>query len=294
MMSSVAFAQTFNCAAGRIVYAKKYTDLFSEYTGTAAVVETCAATCAQQPQEDKMACFLIGCGLSCLAVGMSNCVDYFSQKNEITKFKDGVEKICAAEEYNANSGNRENDQLAWSLATTKNSPEAFKDYIKDCNSVCAYKDEATSKIRKFQSAQDDKAWAEAKRVGSIKAAQSYLDSCNPRCAHRNAANRLIRVAKAAQKIEDDKSWEVVEKSGLVSDANRYLRDCAPTCSHSDKARRIIDDAQRVAKEASKAAAKAQMEAFASFGLQLFVLEPRVVFLVSPQNLFVIAIVAETL
>ena len=94
---SVAEAASARCIAGRAVYAKAYTDLISEYPGTAATLETCIATCTREPKHDRAACFIAGCGVACLIIGMDNCTEYYGQKLEIDSQRESVEKICTAD-----------------------------------------------------------------------------------------------------------------------------------------------------------------------------------------------------
>lgn len=207
-----AAAQSFNCAAGRVIYAKKYTDLIYEYPGTATVVEGCSTVCEQEPEEKRLGCFTLACGLGCLTVGMQNCMDYFTLKNEINNFRDGIEKICVAESEKNKKKQIETDRLAWSLAATEDSVSAFRKYIEQCNEVCAFRDDAENRLYGLQIAADNNAWERAKRSGTAAAAQEYLDNCGNLCSHSQEAERIVQVAKVEMQ---KRQAEVSNTIGIV-------------------------------------------------------------------------------
>lgn len=272
-VANMASAQTFNCAAGRIVYAKKYADLFSNYTGTAAVVEGCSAACEQTPEEERIGCFVIACGFGCLAIGMSNCMDYYSQKMDIDGFRDGIEKICYAEEEKKNARKKEADRLAWSLADTRNTAAAFQAYLDECNDVCAFKSAANAKIRLIRKKQDAASWEAASTSNTIEAYRAYLNGCGSVCAFmKDAEANILRF----QKTNDDAAWAIVQKSGSVSDAQNYLRNCSPLCAHASKARKIVN----VVETAQKAQNEAVFTAL-FLGLAFVVFEPNVALVFLP-------------
>lgn len=207
---SPATSQSLSCGQGRLIYATKYTDLFTTYPGTAAVLETCTATCENQPAKDRQSCFLVACGLSCLVVGMNNCMEYFTQKSNVDSFKEGIEAICQVEEEAGKRQEQEADLLAWSLAGAKNSLDGYQDYLTNCNSVCAHRPEAEENIATFHKANDDAQWAVAMQDQTVGTMQEYLKSCAPTCVHSHTAQDFIdESATAANKAQENAIWGVL-------------------------------------------------------------------------------------
>lgn len=237
-----ANAQNFNCAAGRIIYAKKYTDLFSTFPGTASVVEGCAAVCEQSPKEDRAGCFLLACGFGCLAVGIDNCVKYYTEKTDIDGYKGTVEKICAAENDQKRAREKEADTLAWSLALTKDTEQSYEEYLKDCNKACSNKSLARAKIKEFQRIQDAAAWQAVVLAGSVKTAQDYLDACNKICRYRSNAEKIV--SDHFKKL-DHETWVVAQATNSMAGYQAYLNACTRLCAHRNDAKRRITEFQKV-------------------------------------------------
>lgn len=214
-LASPTVSQTFSCGQGRIIYATKYTDLFTTFPGTAAVLETCTATCANQPAKDRQSCYLVACGLSCLVVGMNNCKEYFTQKSNVDRFKEGIEAICRVEETAAKRQKQEADLLSWSLADAKSSFVGYQDYLESCNSVCAHRAEAEGKIAGIHKATDDARWAEAIQKQTIGTMRRYLKNCSPTCAHsRTAQGFLDEAGIAANKARKHAIWGILIAASL--------------------------------------------------------------------------------
>lgn len=95
--AQAAAAQSLTCTGGTALYNADYARLFTDFPLAAAAVEGCSSACENEPPDQRVGCFVAACGLSCLIVGMDDCVTYFRRKMEVDGFRDSVEAICEAE-----------------------------------------------------------------------------------------------------------------------------------------------------------------------------------------------------
>ena len=193
------FAQGLNCAGGRIIYAKKYTELYSEYTGTAVVVEGCSAACEGGAPENREGCFIAACGLACLFIGLDNCFQYYNRKLEIDSFRKGIEGICLADEERQRAVALEKDEVAWSLALAQDSIEGFQTYLDGCQDVCEFRSNAERQIRFGRIKEDAENWRAARSTGTQQALKDYLAQCGDTCQYRKVAEIELEQIEQARR-----------------------------------------------------------------------------------------------
>ena len=151
------------------------------------------------------------------------------------------------------------DQSAWSTALKANNLAGYESYLRDCNSVCAFRSNAERRVRELKdlgnqqrqadlTIADQSAWSTALQANNLAGYESYLRDCNSVCAFRSNAERRVRELKdlgnqqrqADLTIADQSAWSTALQANNLAGYQSYLNACNSICAFRRDAERLVE------------------------------------------------------
>ena len=113
-----------------------------------------------------------------------------------------VEQLRALENQQQQAQLKRADEAAWSAALQANILADYQRYLRNCNSVCAFRSNAERRVRELKDLEnqrrqaelrdaDQSAWKAASQADNLDAYQSYLSNCNQICEFKSVAEQQV-------------------------------------------------------------------------------------------------------
>jgi len=123
--------------------------------------------------------------------------------------------------------NQREDSEEYDKAEVKHTSDAYLNYLKNCNSPCAYSKHAESAYKNLQSKLDTEAYQQATIKSDPKSYQYYLENCNIICAYQEQAQQNLKIStQIEQDIKlDNEFYKRAMKIGTTPALAAYLYSC---------------------------------------------------------------------
>ena len=145
-------------------------------------------------------------GIALAANNLASYESYLRYCNSVCAFRRNAEQrvrgLSDLENQHQQAELRSADESAWSVALNANNLASYDNYLRNCNSICAFRRHAerqVGQLRALESQQqqaqlkraDEAAWSMALQADILADYQRYLRNCNSVCAFRSNAEQSI-------------------------------------------------------------------------------------------------------
>ena len=145
-------------------------------------------------------------GIALAANNLASYESYLRYCNSVCAFRRNAEQrvrgLSDLENQQQQAELRSADESAWSVALNANNLAGYEGYLRNCNSICAFRRNAERQVEQLralesqqQQAQlkraDEAAWSAALQANILADYQRYLRNCNSVCAFRSNAEQSI-------------------------------------------------------------------------------------------------------
>ena len=206
-------------------------------------------------------------GIALAANNLASYESYLRYCNSVCAFRRNAEQrvrgLSDLENQQQQAELRSADESAWSVALNTNNLAGYEGYLRNCNSICAFRRNAERQVGQLrtlenqqQQAQlkraDEAAWSAALQANILADYQRYLRNCNSVCAFRSNAERRVRELKDLEnqrqaklrqdelKLADRLAWTAASNNDKLTSYQDYLRNCNSVCAFRSNAEQSID------------------------------------------------------
>jgi hypothetical protein len=117
---------------------------------------------------------------------------------------------------------KKEDSADYAKAKAEHTTAAYLQYLKNCQSPCAYSSAAEIAYKAVQKQLDDKHYARTQKLSTIAAHHQYLQNCKIPCAYEEKVKENIKIAEKLV-LEIDIDARYYQKARKLGTAQRVVK-----------------------------------------------------------------------